>query len=187
MRLILGNPFAEYSVIYVPYCTGDAHIGDATTEYTPGLTVQHKGLANGTAALDHLVAAFPDAADVVVMGESAGSIAAPFYASLVSDRLPDARITVPADGSGAFPDGPEVSGPTSAAWGVAADDSWSPPSLFVRSWQHGPASSIWASLCEPAQLHGTGRRPHGDGRRHVLRPAGRGPAAGRLGGEAGRG
>jgi hypothetical protein len=132
------NPFADHSVVHVPYCTGDAHIGDATTEYTPDLTVQHKGLANGTAALDHLVAAFPDAADVVVMGESAGSIAAPFYAGLVSDRLPDARITVLADGSGAFPDGPEVSGPTSAAWGGAADDDWSPPALFVRSWQHDP-------------------------------------------------
>jgi hypothetical protein len=40
------------------------------------------------------------------MGESAGSVAAPLYAGLVSDRLPKARITVLADGSGSYPDVP---------------------------------------------------------------------------------
>jgi hypothetical protein len=80
------------------------HLGNATRKYAPGLTVRHKGYANGSAALDHLVATFPAATEVVVMGESAGSVAAPLYAGLVSDRLPDARITVLADGSGSYPD-----------------------------------------------------------------------------------
>jgi hypothetical protein len=102
------NPFADYSVVFVPYCTADVHIGNATTKYGPGLTVYHKGYLNGTAALDHLAATFPGATDIVVIGESAGSIAAPLYAGLVSDRLADARITVLADGSGAYPDGPEI-------------------------------------------------------------------------------
>ena len=69
------NPFADYSVVYVPYCTGDVHLGNTTTEYAPGLTVQHKGYVNGIAALDHLAATFPGATEVVVVGESAGSIA----------------------------------------------------------------------------------------------------------------
>ena len=38
-------------------CTGDAHLGDATREYSPELTVQHNGYVNGTAALDHLARA----------------------------------------------------------------------------------------------------------------------------------
>ena len=97
------NPFADYSVVYVPYCTGDAHLGNTTTEYAPGLTVHHKGYVNGTAALDYVAATAPGATEVVVVGESAGSIAAPLYAGLVSDRLPDARITVLADGSGSTP------------------------------------------------------------------------------------
>src|SRR5215204_1528751 len=97
------NPFADYSAVYVPYCTGDTHIGDATTKYSPGLTVHHKGYVHGTAALDRLAAAFPRANEVVVVGESAGSVAAPLYAGLVSDRLPDARITVLAHGSGSYP------------------------------------------------------------------------------------
>ena len=109
------NPFADYSVVYVPYCTGDVHIGNATTEYAADLTIQHKGYVNGTAALDHLAATFPDATDVVVVGESAGSIAAPLYAGLVSDRLPDARITALADGSGSYPDDPAVNDLIAAA------------------------------------------------------------------------
>jgi hypothetical protein len=94
------NPFADYSVVNVPYCTGDAHIGNASKEYAPGLTIQHTGYVNGTPALEYLAATFPGATDVVVAGVSAGAAATPLYAGLVSDRLPDAQITVPADGSG---------------------------------------------------------------------------------------
>jgi Pectinacetylesterase len=145
------NPFADYSIVFVPYCTGDVHLGDATTEYAPGLTIQHKGYVNGTAALDQLVATFPGATDVVVMGESAGSVAAPLYAGLVSDRLPDAGITVLANGSGGTPDLPDdVSGRMMAAWGTAnaipawpentglTAEQWSVPGLFIRSGQHDP-------------------------------------------------
>ncbi len=111
------NPFADYSAVYIPYCTGDVHIGNATTEYADGLTIQHKGYANGTAALDHVAATFSDATDVVVLGESAGSIAAPLYAALVADRLPEADITVVADGSGSYPDDPALN-EIFAAWGA---------------------------------------------------------------------
>jgi hypothetical protein len=132
------NPFAGHSVVYVPYCTADVHIGNATTEYAPGLTVEHAGYVNGTAALEHLAATFPGASEVVVVGESAGSVASPLYAGLVSDRLPDARITVLAHGSGSYPDLPEFNR-LIAAWGFEnvappwLDTHWSFPELFVQS------------------------------------------------------
>ena len=143
------NPFADYSVVYVPYCTGDAHLGNITTEYAPGLTVHHKGYVNGTAALDFVAATAPGASDVVVVGESAGSIAAPLYAGLVSDRLPDARITVLADGSGSYPDVPRIN-EIVASWGFntiippwlasagPTSEQWSLPGLFIHSGQHDP-------------------------------------------------
>jgi hypothetical protein len=143
------NPFADYSVVYVPYCTGDAHLGNITTEYASGLTVHHKGFVNGTAALDFVAATAPNASDVVVLGESAGSIAAPLYAGLVSDRLPDARITVLADGSGSYPDVPRIN-EIIAAWGFstiippwfggasATPEHWSLPGLFIQSGRHEP-------------------------------------------------
>jgi Pectinacetylesterase len=143
------NPFADYSVVYVPYCTGDVHLGNTTTEYAPGLTIHHKGYVNGTAALDHLAASFPAATEVVVAGESAGSIAAPLYAGLVSDRLPDTRITVLADGSGSYPDAPRFN-EILAAWGFPnaipawpenaglTAEQWSAPGLFIQSGRHDP-------------------------------------------------
>jgi hypothetical protein len=33
------NPFADYSVVYVPYCTGDVHAGNITKDY--GLSLIH--------------------------------------------------------------------------------------------------------------------------------------------------
>jgi hypothetical protein len=101
------NPFADYTFIYVPLCTGDVYLGDATREYSPELTVEHNGFVNGTAALSYLAEQYPDAAQVVVLGKTAGSVAAPVYGGLVADRLPDAQVTVLGAQSGAFPDDPE--------------------------------------------------------------------------------
>jgi hypothetical protein len=98
------NPLADSSFVYVPYCTGDVHLGDATADYAPGLTVEHKGFVNGTAALDHLATTFPDATEVVVVGASAGAVSAPTYAGLVADRMPDAHVTSIADSGGSYPD-----------------------------------------------------------------------------------
>jgi hypothetical protein len=144
------NPFGDYSVVFVPYCTADVHIGNATTEYAPGVVVQHKGYVNGTAALDHLAATFPGATEVVVTGESAGSVPSPLYAGLVADRLPDARVTVVADGSGAYPDVPAINGLIGSVWGTAnaippwpenagmTAEQWSFPGLFIQSGRHDP-------------------------------------------------
>jgi len=141
------NPLADYSVVYVPYCTGDVHIGNATTNYAPGLTVHHKGYVDGITALDRLTATFPDATEVVVVGESAGSVAAPLYAGLASDRLPNARITALADGSGSYPDLPRAN-KIIAAWGTGnalprwpengGPTAWSFPGLFIQSGRHDP-------------------------------------------------
>jgi hypothetical protein len=139
------NPFADYSVVYVPYCTGDVHLGNATKTYADGLTVHHSGYVNGTAALDYVATTFPAATQVVVAGESAGSVAAPLYGGLVADRLPRAAVTVLADGSGSYPDDPAIdhlmtdiwgTGKVVPAWFDAADIS--PPGLFVQAGRHHP-------------------------------------------------
>jgi hypothetical protein len=143
------NPFADHSIVFVPYCTGDVFLGDTATTYAPDLTVQHRGRANATAALDHLAATFPDADEVVVAGVSAGSVAAPLYGGLAADRLPDARVTVLADGSGGYPAevGATVAGPwdvgaTMPDWPGAADltpEQWaSPLALYVQAGRQHP-------------------------------------------------
>lgn len=149
------NPFADFSVVFVPYCTGDLHLGSAVHDYGPNaagtdVIVHHNGFVNGTTALATLVEMFPDAAEIVVAGESAGSAPTPLYAALVHDQLPDARITVIADGSGAYPDLPALNAGIGALWGTleslpdwpeAADvtsETWSLPGLFVLAGAHAP-------------------------------------------------
>lgn len=145
-----ANPFRDWSVVFVPYCTGDVHIGNNTADYGNGVTVEHKGYVNGVAALDTLAASFPDADHIVVSGESAGSVPDPLYAGLAADLFPEARITVLADGSGAYPDVPGINALIGGLWGTmnAVPDwpvnegqtveSWSFPGLFIQAGAHAP-------------------------------------------------
>jgi hypothetical protein len=145
------NPFRDYSFIYVPLCTADSHLGDVTREYSPGLTVEHKGFVNGTAALDYLAEHYPDATQIVVLGKTAGSAAAPVYAGLVADLLPNAKITVFGAQSGAFPDDPDLNAKIiGELWGafdnmpdwevnegLTAHD-WGPRRFWIQAGLHDP-------------------------------------------------
>ena len=145
------NPFADYSFIYVASCTGDADLGDVTREYSPELTVEHNGFVNGRAALSYLAEHYPDAAQVVVLGRTSGSISAPVYGGLVADLVPDALITVFGAQSGAFPDDPtfnaEILGELWGAYrnmpdwevneGLTARE-WGVPRFWIQAGLHRP-------------------------------------------------
>jgi Pectinacetylesterase len=145
------NPFADYSFIYVGSCTGDGDLGDVTREYSPELTVEHNGFVNGTAALAFLAEHYPDAAQVVVVGNTGGSVAAPVYGGLVADLLPDAQVTVFGAGSGHWPDDPDLNAEILAElWGVydnmpdwevneglTARD-WGIPRFWIQAGLHDP-------------------------------------------------
>jgi Pectinacetylesterase len=144
------NPLADYSFVFAPYCTGDVHLGNNTHQYSPELTVEHKGYVNASTALNDLVTQFPDAAQLVVTGESAGSVPTPLYAGLAHDLLPNAEVTVLADGSGAYPDVPAIGAVIGAAWGTEnaippwpeneglTAATWSFPGLFIQAHKHDP-------------------------------------------------
>jgi Pectinacetylesterase len=145
------NPFREYSFFYLPSCTGDAFLGDVSRKYSPQLTVEHKGFVNGTAALNHLAENYPDAAQIVVVGKTVGSVAAPIYGGLVADRLPDAQVTVFGGQSGSIPDDPELNArffgelwrayDNMPDWevnrGLTARD-WGAPRFWIQAGLHDP-------------------------------------------------
>ena len=143
-----ANPFADWSFVFVPYCTGDVHIGNATQDYGGGVVIEHNGFVNGSRALEELVGRFGDADTVFVTGSSAGGVPAPLFAGLVADDLSGARVVALADGSGAYADRPVVNAAIGALWGsfsvvpewpVNADltpADWSIPGLFVQAGLH---------------------------------------------------
>jgi hypothetical protein len=144
------NPFAGWSTVYVPYCTGDLHLGDRVQDYGDGVVTHHNGAVNASTALGAAAATFPEATEVVVAGSSAGSAAAPLYGGLAHDVLPEARITVVADASASYPRDETVTSAIGGLWGAfdrlpgwptSAGEpatAWSLPGLFVRAGRHVP-------------------------------------------------
>jgi hypothetical protein len=65
------NPMADWSFVYVPYCTGDIHGG--TNESGAGGRM-HVGYRNMTAYLRRLVPTFAGASQVLLAGRSAGGL-----------------------------------------------------------------------------------------------------------------
>lgn len=100
------NPFREASVVFVPYCTGDFHLGARRVTYEPPrgsdlapVTVDHAGYANVTAVLDYLEArpVVPDR--ITVVGASAGAVASPVVAARIAERFPVAVVRQVGDGA----------------------------------------------------------------------------------------
>ncbi len=117
------NPFADWSMVFVSYCTGDVHLGTRTDGYTgqdgAAITAEHRGRPNAMAALDWTRAQFDAPEQVMVAGSSAGALAAPFYAALLADAWPEARMTALGDGAGGYRTGPLEA--VFRAWGLLED------------------------------------------------------------------
>jgi hypothetical protein len=93
-----GNPFRSSSFIYIPYCTGDMHSGDAvvTDGFTKNGTVypiHFAGRVNVATDLAEIVPSFPHASRVLLAGSSAGG-----YGALLNfERVQQAFGSVPVD------------------------------------------------------------------------------------------
>jgi hypothetical protein len=81
------NPFADYSVVYMPYCDGstfggDNDVNDAGFPFFP--TRHHRGLRNVSAGMDVAAQMFPRAKQITVMGHSAGGVGAAAFAPFLA-------------------------------------------------------------------------------------------------------
>ena len=92
------NPFRDYSMVYVPYCTGDGHWGDEVTVYEGEgqhggrVRIRHKGFVNGSAAMEWAYDRVEDPEAVFVAGCSAGSIGSILFAAYAARHYEDARL-----------------------------------------------------------------------------------------------
>ena len=99
------NPVRDYTMVYVPYCTGDVHLGTRQTGYESGthsFAVRHGGAANTEAVLDWVYRNVRNPATVFVAGASAGAIVTPVVAEKVARHYPRARVVQLGDGAGGY-------------------------------------------------------------------------------------
>lgn len=94
-----NNPFRDWSIVFVSYCTCDIHFGDATVEYVglENLTVQHLGYHNSKVAEKWAREHFLNPEEVFVTGSSAGAYGAWFNAPLLHEVWPASQFHVLAD------------------------------------------------------------------------------------------
>ncbi|HEX2622540.1 MAG TPA: pectin acetylesterase-family hydrolase [Phototrophicaceae bacterium] len=103
------NPFADDSMLFLPYCTADMHIGDNLVTYGAGdqaVEIHHNGITNDQVALNWSFANFPAPKRVFVTGASAGTVGAIYHTMAIADAYPDASIIELSDSGGGWR-GPE--------------------------------------------------------------------------------
>lgn len=103
-----------YDVVYVPYCTGDTHVGNNVVTYTdptnqnPPIVYRHVGFHNTREVMSYLHGRFPSINKLLVTGFSAGGVAS-------SAAYYEARRTlVPAKGYLLNDSGPVFPAPSSS-------------------------------------------------------------------------
>ena len=91
-----NNPFHDWNIVFVSYCTCDIHFGDETQDYGD-VTVQHKGYHNSKVAEKWAREHFLNPEAVFVTGSSAGAYGAWFNGPLLHEVWPASQIHVLAD------------------------------------------------------------------------------------------
>ena len=95
-RISVANPFYGWTHVFIPYCTGDLHVGRATVDYG-GFKVHHQGARNAQAALEYVFRNHANPERVFVTGCSAGAYGAVLWADKVLATYRNAQIAVCGD------------------------------------------------------------------------------------------
>ncbi|MEO0322458.1 MAG: pectin acetylesterase-family hydrolase [Myxococcota bacterium] len=119
-----GNPVADWSFVFVPYCTGDLHAGNRSARYG-GRRTEHRGYRNAALMLERLVATRPGAARILLTGASAGGFGATFNLAATRAAFPGARVDLLND-SGHFLSPPALPAVRLSLW----SDAWALAEAF---------------------------------------------------------
>lgn len=104
------NPVRDWTMVFVNYCTGDAHLGSSDVEYVrPGVKrdansfhIRHSGAVNLEAVMDWVFVNLQRPSTVFVAGSDAGAVASPMVAARMARHYPRARVVQLGDGAGAY-------------------------------------------------------------------------------------
>lgn len=97
------NPFKDWNVAYIPYCTADLHIGAAVQTYPMAdgktFTIRHNGRQNATEALAWIFDTFKQPKKLLISGDSAGGVATTFWTPFIARHYAESQTYQLADGA----------------------------------------------------------------------------------------
>ena len=114
------NPLKDWYHVFIPYCTGDLHVGDNEKTYTnpfdqTSYTIEHKGAVNARDALEWTFANFSAPESIFITGCSAGGYGAAFWTSTIAEHYPNANL---------YQLGDCAAGAATDTWAATLEDSW---------------------------------------------------------------
>lgn len=125
-----------WDVVYMPYCTGDVHVGNRVVTYTdptnvnPPITFRHNGYNNSVAAANFLHGRFPSINKLMVTGFSAGGVASSATFYNVRRTLNPTKAYLLNDSGPLFPAASASS--NSKALHTTITTAWNLPSVFSQ-------------------------------------------------------
>jgi hypothetical protein len=157
---VTENPFSDYDMVSVPYCTGDVHVGAGEKFYTytnaeggeVTVNTYHNGYANSSTVLNWVYKNYAAPSSVVIGGSSAGAIGSSFYAGMVAEHYASAPVVLIADAAGGY-NSPNLP-VTFTAWNTAAilpawpeyagetNDTLTFEDFYIASAKHAPNLTI---------------------------------------------
>ena len=113
-----GNPFADWNMVFLPYCSGDVYTGQATDVEIDGVNGSFDFLGRDRVvdATAFLSANFSGMDTVLIAGSSAGGFGATFNFPLLATAFPNAHLSLIADSSPVFEDDDVMSPCLQQSW-----------------------------------------------------------------------
>lgn len=139
------NPVHDWSMVFVPYCTGDVHSGSNTAHYKfpdtgKTFTIEHRGWDNAQAILHWMRGNVPPPAQLLVAGSSAGAYGAATHFASLRALYPETRAMYLGDSG---------QGVTAPGFEEARNRNWNyqlPASVFGPNGRNTPDSQVVAKL-----------------------------------------
>lgn len=139
------NPVHDWSMVFVPYCTGDVHSGSNTAHYKfpdtgKPFTIEHRGWDNMQVIMSWMRTNVPQPARLLVAGSSAGAYGAATHFTSLRALYPDSRAVFLGDSG---------QGVTAPGFEKARNKNWNyqlPVSVFGPDAQDTPDTEVVGML-----------------------------------------
>ncbi len=104
-----SNPFKDYNIVFINYCTGDGYMGNQVVEYQGdggAFQVSHMGFVNAQTVLEWTYQNFTQPESLFMIGCSAGVIGSYIHAPFILEHYKNVPTTLVGDSGGGYLDGP---------------------------------------------------------------------------------